>query len=222
MSTPRLLVSWSSGKDSAWMLHRLRQDPEWELAGLVSTVNARRERVAMHGVREALLERQARATGLPVWRVPLPEPCPNRDYERAMGELVERAVAAGVTHMAFGDLYLEDVRQYRENQLAGTGIEPLFPLWGADTAELAREMIAGGLEATVVCVDPARMPSGTAGRPFDAALLAALPASVDPCGENGEFHTFCHAGPMFREPVAVATGRTVQRDGFLFTDLLPG
>ncbi len=220
MKRARLLISWSSGKDSAWMLYRLQADPRWELAGLVTTVNAHRQRVAMHGVRDTLLQRQAHNTGLPVWRVPLPEPCPNATYEQAMAELIARARADGVTHMAFGDLYLEDVRKYRENQLAGTGVEPVFPLWGSDTTALAHEMIEGGLEARLVCLDPARMPPAMAGHAFDQALLAALPPGVDPCGESGEFHTFCHGGPMFRGRLDVRAGTTVRRDGFLFTDLV--
>jgi len=215
----RTLVSWSSGKDGAWALHVLRQRGDVELAGLVTTVNQAFGRVAMHGVRESLLERQAEAAGLPLWKVPLPHPCPNEAYDAAMTRLVERARAAGVTAMAFGDLFLEDVRAYRERQLAGTGIEPLFPLWGRATDALAREMVAGGLRARLVCVDPRQLDAGFAGRVFDAALLADLPPGVDPCGERGEFHTFCTAGPMFRTPLACEPGEVVERDGFVFADL---
>jgi uncharacterized protein (TIGR00290 family) len=215
------LVSWSSGKDGAWALHVLRQRGDVELVGLVTTVNEAFGRVAMHGVRESLLERQAEAAGLPLWRVPLPYPCPNEAYDAAMTRLIERACAAGVMAMAFGDLFLEDVRAYRERQLAGTGIEPLFPLWGRPTDALAREMVAGGLRARLVCVDPRQLDAGFAGRVFDAALLADLPPGVDPCGERGEFHTFCTAGPMFRTPVACEPGEVVERDGFVFADLRP-
>lgn len=221
MTRPKLLLSWSSGKDSAWTLHRLRQSAQHEIVGLVTTVNAAFDRVAMHGVRAELLEAQAAATELPLWRVDLPWPCPNTEYETRMRALVERAQAAGVTHMAFGDLFLEDVRAYRERMLAGTGIIPLFPLWGSDTARLARDMIAAGLRATLSCVDPRQLSPDFAGRAFDSALLAELPATVDPCGEHGEFHSFCHAGPMFARPLAVTVGDVVERDGFVFADLAP-
>lgn len=221
MNRPRLLLSWSSGKDSAWTLHRLRYENRFEIAGLVTTVNETYGRVAMHAVREPLLAAQAQAAELPLWRVPLPHPCPNADYERIMRELIGRARAAGVTHMAFGDLFLADVRAYRERQLDGTGIAPVFPLWASDTATLAREMLHGGLRALLTCVDPRRLTRDFAGRAFDERLLAALPPTVDPCGENGEFHTFCHAGPMFREPIAVRAGEIIERDGFVFADVLP-
>jgi uncharacterized protein (TIGR00290 family) len=218
---PRLLLSWSSGKDSAWTLHRLRKQNAVDIVGLVTTVNAAFDRVAMHGVRAELLEAQAAAAGAPLWRVDLPWPCPNAEYEARMRALIERARAARVTHMAFGDLFLEDVRAYREHQLAGTGITPLFPLWGLGTAQLARDMCAGGLRATLTCVDPKQLPARFAGRAFDQQLLAELPPGVDPCGERGEFHSFCHAGPMFRQPISVATGEVVERDGFVFADLVP-
>jgi len=221
MTRPRLLLSWSSGKDSAWALHRLRTQDAFEIAGLVTTLNEQFDRVAMHGVRASLLDQQAEAAQLPLWRVPLPHPCPNAEYEARMRALVERAGAAGVTHMAFGDLFLEDIRAYRERQLAGTGIVPVFPLWGLDTRRLARDMLAGGLRATLTCVDPKRLPAEFAGRHFDAALLDALPEDVDPCGERGEFHSYCHAGPMFAQPIPVQAGKTVERDGFVFADLLP-
>lgn len=221
---PRALLSWSSGKDSAWALHRLRAAGEVEVVGLVTTFNQAAERVAMHAVRETLVEAQARATGLPLWPVQLPWPCSNDDYAARMRELLERARAAGITHMAFGDLFLADIRAYREQQLAGTGITPLFPLWNDDasaTAALAREMLAGGLHAVLTCVDPRQLDARFCGRDFDAALLDELPATVDPCGENGEFHTFCFAGPMFERPIAIRTGEQVTRDGFCFTDVLP-
>ena len=221
MTRLRLLLSWSSGKDSAWTLHALRTHDEFEIEGLVTTLNEQFDRVAMHAVRAELLAAQADAARLPLWRVPLPHPCPNAEYEARMRALVERARAAGVTHMAFGDLFLEDIRAYREKQLTGTGITPVFPLWGLDTKQLARDMLAGGLRATLTCVDPKRLPATFAGREFDAALLDALPEDVDACGERGEFHSFCHAGPMFAHPIPVQTGETVERDGFAFADLLP-
>lgn len=222
MTKPRLLLSWSSGKDSAWALHVLRASRRYDIAGLVTTVNESFNRVAMHGVRAQLLAAQADAAGLPLWPVPLPHPCPNGEYETRMRALLERALSEGVTHMAFGDLFLPDVRAYREQQLAGTGLTPVFPLWGLDTGELARDMVRAGLRAILTCVDPRRLDRSFAGRTFDETLLAALPAGVDPCGEHGEFHTFCYAGPAFRRPIAVETGETVERDGFVFADLRPG
>lgn len=216
---PRILLSWSSGKDSAWCLHELRREGRWEVAGLLVTLNERFGRVAMHAVREGLLEAQADAAGLPLWKVLIPHPCSNGEYETAMAEAVRRARAEGLSAVAFGDLFLEDVRRYREERLAGTGLEPLFPLWGRPTAELAREMIAGGLRARLTCVDPRHLPPSFAGREFDAALLAGLPPNVDPCGERGEFHTFAYDGPMFRRPIPISLGAMVERDGFVFADL---
>ncbi|ENY72855.1 hypothetical protein G114_05495 [Aeromonas diversa CDC 2478-85] len=218
----KVLLSWSSGKDSAWALHRLRQQPELEVIGLFTTTNEAFGRVAIHGVRDALLRAQAEAAGLPLHVIPLPWPCSNADYEARMSTFVEHCHRLGVTHFAFGDLFLEEVRRYREEKLAGTGITPLFPLWGTPTDALARDMLAAGLKATVSTCDPARVPHQLAGHPFDAALLALLPAGVDPCGEHGEFHTFAWDGPMFRHPVACHTGETIEREGFLYTDLLPG
>jgi uncharacterized protein (TIGR00290 family) len=217
--TTRVALSWSSGKDSAWTLHRLRQDPAIEVAALVTTVNAEFERVAMHAVRRELLHAQAEAAGLPLMEVPIPYPCSNADYEARMRALIERLRTERIAHMAFGDLFLPDIRAYREKQLQGTGITPLFPLWNEPTATLARAMIAGGLEAVLTCVDPKRLAPEFCGRRFDAALLADLPEGVDPCGEHGEFHSFAFAGPMFRAPIAIETGATVTRDGFVFTDL---
>lgn len=217
---PKILLSWSTGKDSAWTLHVLRQSVGWDIAGLVATVNIAFGRVSMHGVREELLERQAQAVGLPLWKVPLPYPCPNEAYESAMRELILRAKEAEVTHFAFGDLFLQDVRDYRERQLAGTGITPVFPLWGIDTAGLAHDMIASGLRAIVTCVDPRQIPASLIGREFDEAFLKELPPSADPCGENGEYHTFCYDGPMFTRPIPVRTGEVVERDGFVYVDVL--
>jgi diphthamide synthase (EF-2-diphthine--ammonia ligase) len=215
-----ILVSWSSGKDAAWMLHLLRQQYPGAVRGLLTTTNAAFDRVAMHGVRRTLLDAQARAAELPLHVVPLPWPCSNEDYERLMRAAVEGFVAQGFTHVAFGDLFLEDVRAYRESRLLDTGLTPLFPLWKrADTAALAREMIAGGLEAHLTCVDPRVLPAEFAGRRFDARLLADLPPGVDPCGERGEFHSFAYAGPMFTTPIRVRAGARVERDGFVFCDL---
>jgi len=215
-------LSWSTGKDSAWSLHALRARQDVEVTGLFTTFNAAFDRVAMHAVRRRLVEAQAAATGLDLHVIDLPHPCPDAEYERIMGAFVARARAAGVEAMAFGDLFLADIRAYRERRLAGTGIVPLFPLWGRDTHALAREMIDGGLLAHVTCVDPGRLDRSFAGRRFDRAFLVDLPAGVDPCGENGEFHTFVSAGPMLRSAVAVRPGDVTERDGFVFADLVPG
>jgi uncharacterized protein (TIGR00290 family) len=217
----RVLLSWSSGKDSAWALHVLRQDPSLTVAALLTTINESAGRVAMHAVRESLVEAQARAAGLPVWKAPIPSPCPNEVYEAQMRAAMARARAEGFTHVAFGDLFLEDVRRYREERLNGTGLEPIFPVWGVPTDELARNMIDSGLEAIMTCVDPRQLDPRFAGRRFDRSLLSDLPATVDPCGERGEFHTFCYAGPMFAGPIEVQIGETVDRDGFVFVDVVP-
>ena len=217
----KILVSWSTGKDSAWMLHVLRQRHGDEVGGLLTTTNEAFDRVAMHAVRRELLEAQAEAVGLPLDVVPLCWPCSNAEYEQRMTIAVRRAVGEGFTHVAFGDLFLEDVRRYREERLLGTGLAPLFPLWKTkSTTELAREMIDGGLEARLTCVDPRKLDASFAGRAFDSALLDALPDAVDACGENGEFHSFACAGPMFNRPIDVSVGEVVHRDGFVFADLL--
>jgi uncharacterized protein (TIGR00290 family) len=220
MTPLKTLLSWSSGKDSAWSLYTLRRDPEVEVIGLITTINAAADRVAMHAVHSELLRAQAAAAGLPLWEVPIPNPCSNEQYEAAMGALVARAVASGVEAFAFGDLFLEDIRAYRERQLAASGLALRFPLWGRDTTMLALEMIAGGLRARLTCVDPRVLDARFAAREFDDALLAELPASCDPCGERGEFHTFTYSGPMFAAPIEVVAGVTVERDGFVFADLL--
>jgi uncharacterized protein (TIGR00290 family) len=217
----RVLLAWSSGKDSAWTLQELRRLAHVDVAGLLTTVNEEFDRVAMHAVRRALLEAQAEAAGLPLVVVPIPNPCPNDVYEARMAQAVRDAIAGGIAGIAFGDLFLEDVRRYRERQMAGTGLRLLFPLWGRPTAVLAAEMVAGGLRARLTCVYPRVLDASFAGREFDGQLLADLPPAVDPCGENGEFHTFAWAGPMFRRPVPVRSGSVVEREGFVFADLLP-
>jgi len=213
-------MSWSSGKDSAWALHLLRQQPDVELVGLLTTLNSEFQRVAMHGTRRSVLEAQAAAAQLPLWTVPLPWPCSNEVYEQLMSEVCARAVAEHVDAIAFGDLFLPDVRAYREMQLKPTGLEPLFPLWEIPTAELARTMIAGGLRAKLACIDTNQLPASFAGREFDTALLAELPPQIDPCGERGEFHTCVYGGPMFTATLPIEAGEIVNRDGFVFADFL--
>lgn len=220
MTRPRAWLSWSSGKDAAWSLHVARQRGEVEIVGLLTTLNEHFDRVAMHGVRRELLEAQARATGLPLHVVPLPWPCTNEDYEARMARACEVARDAGVTRMVFGDLFLPDVRQYREAKLAGTGIEPVFPLWGIPTDALAREMIEGGLGAHIATLDPRLVPRELAGARWDRSL-DALPAGVDPCGERGELHTLVVEGPMLSAPIDVRVGEIVERDGFVYADLIP-
>ena len=217
----RVLLSWSSGKDSAWTLQVLRQDPDVELVGLLTTVNSTHERVAMHSTRRAILEAQAGAAGLPLYVVPLPWPCPNEVYERAMREATDSALARGVTHIAFGDLFLEDIRAYRYRQLEGSGVTPLFPLWHEPTDVLARRIIDAGVKAYLTCVDPRQLAPAFVGRPFDHAFLKELPAGVDPCGEHGEFHTCVLSGPMFERPIRASIGEVVEREGFWFADLVP-
>jgi uncharacterized protein (TIGR00290 family) len=214
----KVLASWSSGKDSAWMVHRLRQQGV-AIGALLTTINEDARRVAMHAVRVELLRAQASALALDLWEVPIPSPCPNEVYEQRMADAVQRAVAEGFTHAAFGDLFLEDIRRYREERLAGSGLLPIFPLFGSDTTALARDMVAAGVRARITCVDPRALDASFAGRDFDARLLTDLPSTVDPCGERGEFHTFAYAGPMFAREIAVDTGATVERGGFVFTDL---
>jgi uncharacterized protein (TIGR00290 family) len=220
---PKALLSWSSGKDSARALDVLRQQNEVEVVGLVTTFNEAFNRVAMHGVRMELVEVQARAARLPLWRIPLPWPCPNAVYEELMRAVIERARSENIECFAFGDLFLEDIRAYREKQLAGTGIAPLFPVWGlpSDTPALARTMLASGLRAVLTCVDPRQLDPSFVGRHFDERLLADLPPGVDPCGERGEFHTFCFASPSFDRPIPIQVGKTVERDSFWFADVLP-
>jgi uncharacterized protein (TIGR00290 family) len=215
----KTLVSWSSGKDSAWMLHVLKQDPSIEIGGLLTTMNEQFDRVAMHAVRRRLLEAQAEAAGVPLRMVRLPWPCTNEQYEKRMQIAVSQAVAEGFTHVAFGDLFLEDVRKYREEKLAGTGLTPLFPIWGIPTDQLAEQMVESGLRSVLTCVNPKHLDRSFAGRQFNRALLDDLPAGVDKCGERGEFHSFAWDGPMFNLPVAIEVGEVVDRDGFVFADV---
>jgi diphthamide synthase (EF-2-diphthine--ammonia ligase) len=223
----KILLSWSGGKDSAWALWRLRSVPEllaaYQVVGLVTTINEVFRRVAIHGFREDLLDRQADEADLPLWKIDLPFPCTNAIYEERMAAVYARAAAEGIVAVAFGDLFLEDIRAYRLRTLGGTGLHAVFPVWGIPTAELAATMLQGGLRARITCCNPALLDGPSfAGREWDAALLsqlATIPGSIDPCGERGEFHTFCYAGPMFRRPIPIATGEIVHRDGFYYADL---
>ncbi|WP_418139908.1 ATP-binding protein [Oceanimonas smirnovii] len=217
----KLLMSWSSGKDSAWALHQLQQNADYEVAGLFTTVNQAFERVAMHGVRTTLLQQQADAMGLPLEIIPLPWPCSNEDYQQLMGNFVARAKAQHISAFGFGDLLLEDVRQYREDRLANSGIEAVFPIWHTPTDTLPHNMLQNGMRAVITCLDPNKVPREFAGRELTAELLAQLPEGTDLSGENGEFHTFVFDGPMFKTPVAITPGDIVERDGFVFADFLP-
>ena len=217
----KVALSWSSGKDSTWTLHLLRQMPDIQVAALITTFNSIANRVAMHAVRRALVEAQAGRTGIPLWAVELPWPCSNLNYEEQMRSVCQRAMAEGITAVAFGDLFLQDIRDYRVRQLQGTGLEPLFPVWQIPTEQLGWDMIAAGLKAKLTCVDPSKLAKSFAGRDYDLPLLQALPAEVDPCGENGEFHTFVYDAPVFSRPIGVQSGEVVERDGFIFADLLP-
>jgi uncharacterized protein (TIGR00290 family) len=217
----RILLSWSSGKDSAWSLHVLRQRGEHEVVGLLTTFNEEADRVAMHAVRRELVERQAAAAGLPLWAVALPWPCSNEQYEFLLAEACAKAVAEGIEGVAFGDLFLEDVRAYREKQMKDTGLQPVFPVWGLPTRALAEEMITGGTRAKLTCVDTGKLDRSFVGREFDGELLSALPENVDPCGERGEFHSFVYAGPMLNAVVPVSVGETIVRDAFVFADIVP-
>lgn len=220
MGQKKAWLSWSSGKDSAWSLEVVRRQGEFDVKALLTTVNAEHQRVAMHAVRESLLRAQAERTSLPLVTVPIPNPCPNGAYEEAMAAAVRKARDTGITHIVFGDLFLEDIRRYREEKLAGTGITPVFPLWGLNTSQLAQDMVEGGLRALLTCIDPRKLDPSFAGRRFDAELLADLPMEIDPCGENGEFHTLAYEGPMFRSPLAIERGIVVERDGFVFADAI--
>ena len=218
---PKAVVSWSSGKDSALALHEVQRSGDVEVVGILTTVTSSFGRVSMHGVRESLLDRQTEALGLRGWKVPIPSPCPNDVYEREMARVLGEIQQLGVSAVVFGDLFLEDIRQYREARLAEVGMRGIFPLWGRKTDQLAREMIAVGIRATLTCIDPRKLDRTFAGRTFDAALLDALPEGVDPCGENGEFHTFASASPAFNGPISIEVGEVVDRDGFVFADIVP-
>ena len=215
----RVLLSWSSGKDSAWCLHVLRQQGEYEVVGLLTTFNEEANRVAMHAVRRELVERQAEATGLSLWTVPLPWPCSNEKYESLMSGTCAKALGEGIAGIAFGDLFLEDVREYRVKKMKDAGLEPIFPVWGLPTRTLAEQMIASGLRAKLTCVDTEKLPRSFVGRDFDQELLADLPVGVDPCGERGEFHSFVYAGPMFEAVIPVSVGKRIVQDRFVFADL---
>jgi uncharacterized protein (TIGR00290 family) len=216
----KALLSWSTGKDSAWALHLLSRESGIQVVGLITTFNSAADRVAMHAVRRSLAEAQAARTGLPLWPVELPWPCSNAEYENLMGGIVRRALNEGIEAVAFGDLFLEDIRSYRERQLNGTGIEPIFPLWKLPTRQLAVDMIAAGLKAKVTCVDPSKLDRSYAGRDFDLEFITSLPQPVDMCGENGEFHTFVSDAPCFTRGIPVTAGEIVERDGFVFADLI--
>ena len=217
----RILLSWSSGKDSAWSLHVLRQNPKYEIVGLLTTFNQEADRVAMHGVRRSLVEMQSAAAGLPLWSVPLPWPCSNEQYESLMAATCAKAVAERIEGVAFGDLFLEDVRAYRIKQMTGTGLDPIFPIWGKPTKPLAYEMVASGLKTVLTCVDTRKLDAAFAGSQFDEHFLSNLPEGVDPCGERGEFHSFVYAGPMFQFPIDVVPGEKAFREPFVFADLIP-
>jgi uncharacterized protein (TIGR00290 family) len=219
-SRPKALISWSSGKDSAFALHEIRRTSEFDVVGALTTVTETFDRVSIHGVRREILQAQLDAAGLPPRIVPIPYPCPNAIYEARMGEAVARATQDGISHIIFGDLFLADIRAYREQKLAGTGITPVFPLWQRPTLPLAQAMISSGLQAYIATVDLKKLPAEFAGRKFDLQLLADLPRGVDPCGENGEFHTCVVAGPMFSRPLPVAAGERVERDGYGYCDLV--
>ena len=218
---PKCLLSWSSGKDSAMALYRILAAKDYEVVGLLTTVNDQFHRVSMHGVREELLEMQAQATGLQLEKVMIPYPCPNEVYEEKMRQLLTHWKRKGVTHAIFGDLFLEDIRKYREEKLAQLDLTPVFPLWGKNTAALAAEMLRVGFRAVITCVDPRKLDPKFAGREFDHSLLAELPENVDPCGENGEFHTFVYDGPVFKQSISIRVGDAVNRDGFQFVDIIP-
>ncbi len=217
----KTLVSWSSGKDCAWVLHLLRQDSTIDLRGLFTVVNQKYDRVSMHGARIDLLRRQAKAADMPLSRVYVPDPCTNEAYDAIMGQFIEASRARGITHIAFGDLFLEDIRQYREHQLHGTGIEPLFPLWGIPTLQLASQMLTAGVKAYVSSVDLKQLPACYAGKEWSGEMVKTLPEGVDPCGERGEFHTIVVAGPMFRHPIPITIGEIVEREGFAYADIIP-
>ncbi len=216
----KTFISWSSGKDSAWTLHVLQQDPTVDVVGLFSTVNKVFDRVTMHGVRSELLKQQAQSINLPLHIIDIPYPCNNNDYVAIMTAFIMKTKKDGIEYFAFGDLFLENIRNYREAHLQGTGITPLFPIWGIPTATLSRQMIASGLKAIITCVDPRQLSKNFSGREYNASFLNEIPITVDPCGENGEFHSFAFDGPMFQKPIDIILGETIHRDYTYFTDIL--
>jgi len=217
----KVLLSWSSGKDSAWALHVLNQQEDIEIVGLFCTYNEKYKRGAMHAVRTELIVQQAERTGLPLHLIPIPDPCSDDEYKAIMGEFINEVKSQGIDCIAFGDLFLEDVRSYREDSLAGTGITPLFPLWGIPTDELSRKMVDSGLRAVITCIDPKQLSKKFSGHEYNGTFLEKIPDTVDPCGEKGEFHSFAYDGPMFNDKVNILKGETVIREGFVFTDVLP-
>jgi uncharacterized protein (TIGR00290 family) len=221
MNKPKAVMSWSSGKDSAYALRQAKLAGDLDIVAILTSLNSDAERVSMHGVREQLLDAQANALGLPIIKVNLPERCSNEIYEREMAKACDQMLADGVSHLIFGDLFLEDIREYRIKMLGGTGLTPVFPIWGRDTATLARDMMASGLKAQLTCIDTKALDDEFSGRLFDQSLLDEMPSGIDPCGENGEFHTFCFAGPMYDREIAVETGGRHRAGDFLFTDLRP-
>ena len=218
----KTLLSWSSGKDSAWALHVLQQQKDVEIIGLFCTYNEKFERGAMHGVQIELIRQQAEKTGLPLQLIPIPDPCSDAEYKTIMADFIKQVKSRGIDNIAFGDLFLEDIRRYREESLAGTGITPLFPLWGKPTGELSKEMVSKGLRAIITSVDPKSLTADFAGHVYDSTFLEQIPDSIDPCGEKGEFHSFAYDGPMFKSKLNIRVGETVTRDGFVFADVLPG
>lgn len=221
MTKPKAVVAWSSGKDCAFAHYTAHQSGDYDIIALFTTTNEAFDRVAMHGTRNSLLQKQADALGLNLISVPLPFPCSNEQYEDRMKRATDTLIDLGIDVMIFGDLFLQDIRTYRENQLNGSGIRPVFPIWGRDTGQLAREMIKTGFDIRVVTCDPSKLDPSFAGRQFDAAFLADLPDDIDPCGENGEFHSAVVNGPLFNRPIPVAWGEHVIRDGFAYADLIP-
>lgn len=220
VTRPKTVFSWSSGKDSAYALYELIQSDKFDIVGLVTTISSQYGRVSMHGVREELLALQAAALGLPIFKISIPSPCSNEVYEHEMTQMIGTLRGRGITHFGFGDLFLEDIRSYRELKLAGTGMKPIFPLWRRNTTDLAREMLSSGLKAKLTCVDSRKLSADFAGHEFDEAFLKDIPSTIDPCGENGEFHTFVYESPIFKRPIRVSSGEIVNRDGFIFADII--
>lgn len=221
MMKKKTLVSWSSGKDSAWTLYKLQQQQEFEVVGLFCTFNKKYERGAMHAVRNELIRQQTESIGLPLELIPIPDPCNDSEYKAIMANFIAQVKSQEIEYIAFGDLYLKDIRRYREDSLAGTGITPLFPLWQIPTDKLSNDMVNSGLRAKISCIDPNLMPLSFAGHEYDNTFLKQIPSNIDPCGENGEFHSFVYDGPMFNHKINISIGEVVARNGFVYTDILP-